>query len=42
MEGYCESCRDERQGQLDDHNHSFAEWEKMTSDQKEQRIKNAI
>lgn len=38
-EGYCERCRDQRQQQLDDHNFSFSEWESLTADQKEQRIK---
>lgn len=42
FEGYCKPCRDERQQRLDDFNLSFSEWEKMNSDQKEQRIKNAI
>ncbi len=41
-DGYCQPCRDERQQQLDDHNFRFSEWERLTADQKEQRIKNTL
>ena len=41
-EGCCEECRKENQARLDEHNYRFDEWESLTLDQREARIKAAL
>lgn len=41
-EGYCQSCRDENQNNLDRHNFEFDYWETLTDKERDNKIKQAI
>lgn len=40
-EGYCEDCREENQRNLNEHNRSFDNWQRMNSDEREAAIRGA-
>ena len=41
-EGYCLECAAENQAELTEHLISFEEWEKLSSSEREKRIKEAV
>lgn len=40
-EGYCLECRNERQRVLDEHNAAFDAWERLSDEQRADRIRRA-
>ena len=41
-EGYCQECCNENQQALDEYNAAFDNWNRLTDQQRSQRIKDAI
>ena len=41
-EGYCKSCCGENQRILDEHNTNYYWWQKLTNNERDQKIKSAI
>jgi len=41
-EGYCRACSDMNQAELDDHNHNYDRWQRLSDSQKDSEIKQAM